>query len=299
MRSFQAASGPASPQVLPPGASLGQVIEAVNSNSARVQSYYTPNARVTAAGLPTLRADIAMQPTRRFRLRADTPLTGAEVDLGSNEEEFWFWVRRAEPPALYYSRHDQFVGSAAQQILPIDPQWLVDAMGLVRFDPAAQHVGPTPIRGDRLEIRSHLLDSGDDRVKVTVVDATRAWVLEQHIYTAEGQRVGSALASQFRYDPVLGISLPSRIHVQMPQAQLDLTIDAGDFQLNGLSTEAQQLWTRPQYSGYPEINLAHFAPPPGSPPATSARHSATSDSPPPGNPPHRWKQPLTRVPRGY
>ena len=52
---------------------------------------------------------------RRVRLQAETSATGPEVDLGSNEEVFWFWVNRNEPPAVYFDRHSQRAGSAAQK----------------------------------------------------------------------------------------------------------------------------------------------------------------------------------------
>ena len=41
----------------------------------------------------------------RCGCRRRTALTGPEVDLGSNDELFWFWVRRNEPPAVYFARH--------------------------------------------------------------------------------------------------------------------------------------------------------------------------------------------------
>ena len=44
-------------------------------------------------------ADIAFQRPRSFRL-VGAKFIGPEVDLGSNDELLWFWVKRAQPPAL-------------------------------------------------------------------------------------------------------------------------------------------------------------------------------------------------------
>ena len=57
--------------------------------------------RSAGGAFPRLRASVAFQRPRRFRLRADTGLTGTELDLGSNDDLFWFWVRREQPPAMY------------------------------------------------------------------------------------------------------------------------------------------------------------------------------------------------------
>ena len=101
------------PRVLPPSATVEQVIQAVNQNNGQIQSYSTTTATISGPGWPTLRASIAFQRPRLFRLRAETGLTGPEVDLGSNEQIFWFWVRRNQPPGVYFCRHEQFATSRA------------------------------------------------------------------------------------------------------------------------------------------------------------------------------------------
>ena len=86
------------PQVLPPGAGLEQVIAAVNRNNSQIQALYSSSATISGPGYPTLRAHIAYQRQRNFRLKADG--FGPEVDLGSNDQYFWFWIKRsqAQPP---------------------------------------------------------------------------------------------------------------------------------------------------------------------------------------------------------
>ena len=79
---------------------------------------------------------------KRFRLRAETGITGPELDLGSNDEVYWMWVKRADRPAVYWGRHDQFYQSAARDLLPVPPDWLIEALGVVQLDPTGQHEGP-------------------------------------------------------------------------------------------------------------------------------------------------------------
>ena len=150
--------GPPAPDILVPASSLDQIIAAVNGNAQKIQSYQTNNATINipgSLGIPTLRGNIAAMRPGRVRLEATTALTGSEVDLGSNDELFWFWVRRNEPPAVYYARHSQTAGSAAQQLMPIDPQWLLDALGMAEFKPTDRHEGPLPTDRNRVEIKSY------------------------------------------------------------------------------------------------------------------------------------------------
>jgi len=249
--------GPPAPEVLLGGSSLDQVTAAVNQNASRIVSYQTNNASITVPGmpgLPRLRGNIAAQQPGKVRLQASTALTGAEVDLGSNDELFWFWVKRNEPPALYFSRHDQFAGSAARQVMPIEPQWLLDALGMMQFSPNDRHEGPFPYGEGNLEIRSIIQTRGGQMSKSTIIDGRRAWVLEQHVYDAAGTLVASTRASGHRYYPAAGVSLPQDIELRLPAAQLSLSIDVGTVQLNALS-DNRALWSLPVMSGYPQIDL--------------------------------------------
>jgi len=270
-----AASGPPAPEVLLTGSSLDQVVAAVNQNAARVVSYQSNNASITVPGMPgipLLRGKLAAQQPGRVRLEASTALTGAEVDLGSNDELFWFWVKRNEPPALYFSRHDQFAGSAAQQVMPIEPQWLLDAMGMMQFSPNDRHEGPFPHGDGTLEIRSIIQTRGGQMSKSTVIDARRAWVLEQHVYDPTGTLVASTRARSHTYHPAAGVSLPQTIELRLPAAQLALSIDVGTVQLNQLSDNSE-IWRLPVLSGYPQIDLG--ASPPGA--VAPMRSAGSSD----------------------
>ena len=275
-RSFRnpfATYGPPAPEVLLLGSSLDQVIAAVNQNSGRIHSYQSNNASITIPGMPgipILRGNLAAQRPGRVRLQASTSLTGPEVDLGSNDDLFWFWVKRNEPPALYFSRHDQFVGSSAQQVMPIDPKWLHDALGMGQFFPNEQHEGPWPHGNGTLEIRSIVQTRSGTITKRTVIDAKRAWVLEQHIYDHTGTLLASARSLSHRYYPTQGVSLPQEIDLRLPVAQLALTIDVGTVELNQLG-ENPALWSLPAMSGYPQIDLGSS--PPGAVPAMGSAGS--------------------------
>ena len=128
--------------MLPPSPTIEQVIQAVNQNNSRIQSFMTNQATLSVPGLPTLRASVAFERPWRLRLRGDTGLTGPEIDLGSNDELFWFWVRRNQPPAIFFCRHDQFAACPARQMIPIEPKWLIEALGVAELDPGLPYQGP-------------------------------------------------------------------------------------------------------------------------------------------------------------
>ena len=63
---FLSPYSPAMPRVLPVTPTLADVISVVNSNSSRIQSLYTTDAEIYVPGLPTTRANIALDRPRRF-----------------------------------------------------------------------------------------------------------------------------------------------------------------------------------------------------------------------------------------
>ncbi len=244
------------PRALPPSASLAQVIDVVNDNSARVQSLSTNRATITMPGFPSLNANIAFQRPRSFRLVGQKFLS-AELDVGSNDQLLWFWLRRAQPPAMFYCRHEQFATSAARQIIPVEPEWLIEALGVVTFDKAGPIEGPSPVGSGRLEVKTRSITAGTAASRLTIIDDSRGIVLEQHVYDAQGVRIASAVMSKHVRDPASGVTLPRHVEIQMPPANLTLGVDMADLQVNQLTASPQELFTKPVYEGYNEVDLGN------------------------------------------
>jgi hypothetical protein len=260
------------PRVLPPSPTIAQVIEVVNRNNSQIQSFSTNQASIGGRGFPTLRASVAFQRPQRFRLRAETGLTGTEIDLGSNDELFWFWRRREQPPAVYFCRHEQFGTCQAKQAIPFEPAWLIEALGVAEFDPSLPHEGPKPLPNDRLQIVTRRNTPEGPAAKVTIVDGSQGWILQQDIYDARGRLVARSVASQHRVDPASGLVMPRVVQIDCPPAQLSMRLDLGNVQINRLSGDSSALWSMPSYPGSPLVDLA--APgvpgPVGQMPATAA-----------------------------
>lgn len=251
-------AGPTAPAVLNPAATAAEVVAAINANADRVQTYQAASASIAlpeSGGLALVSASIAVEKPSRFRLRGTTAITGPEIDLGSNEERFWIWARRNDPPALYTARHDQWASSPLRNDVPIEPAWLVDALGLTRVDPATVTSGPTPTGAGQVELRCRVPSAGGPRTRVLVVDAQTAEVREQHVYDSTGALAASVRADRFRYDPAVGVSLPERVRVTAPGAGLELTINTGPVILNAPVGDAGALWRMPELGDYPVYDL--------------------------------------------
>jgi hypothetical protein len=277
--------GVAQPRVLPPTPTMADVAAVVNGNTARVQSLATDDASISVPFMPSLRARLYFERPKRFRLLGDTGLTGPEVDLGSNDDLFWFWAKRSPQPAVFYCRHDQFNNSLARDLLPVEPEWLIEALGLVTLDLATPHEGPLRVGRGRLQVTSWADTPRGRMLKVLEVDESQGWVVAQHLYTEGRQRIATALASGHGRDPASGVTLPSRIEIETPASEtspkFSLRIDLRNVRVNQLTAEPQ-LWTMPTGYGPPvdmaDPNLRLRAP--GEPPAPAV---APTVAPPPAS----------------
>ncbi|MCS7237999.1 MAG: hypothetical protein NZ899_06990 [Thermoguttaceae bacterium] len=242
------------PTVLPPSPTLDQVIWAVNRNSTAIYNFQTDRAVLSGRDFPSLRAMIVFERPLRLRLRAGTGVTGLELDLGSNDELFWVWVRR--DPQLYFCRHAEFAHSAVAQQFPLDPRWVVDALGLVELDPTSQHEGPHPLDARRLRVVSHIATPTGPRTRVVIVDSQTAAVLEQLVYDSQGRLLALARGMRHRRDPLSGLIMPQVVYIESPAFELALQVDLGPVRINRPLEAAPDIWQMPRYEGWVPVDLA-------------------------------------------
>lgn len=244
------------PRTLPAQPTREQIIAAIEDNTSRVRSYAATQAVLVVPGVPRLSAQVACEPPRRFRLRAQTSLTGNELDIGSNDDLFWLWIRRHDPPIMLFCEHDKYDQSSARQVLPIRAEWMPELLGLVRFSPQHRHEGPFMTADGRLEIRS-TIDSPDEQlVRSIILHPMTGLVEEQHLFTSTGTRLASVRASRHRVDPGSGAALPRLIDVSWPGSGIEFTLEVTSLVTNVPSTDPSQLWQMPAYDGYDPIDLA-------------------------------------------
>ena len=239
---------------------LTEVVAAVNQNSAAVRQLHTDEATVKIEGVPmSLRANLAIERPRHIRFRADTGLTGAEMDLGSNNDLFWIWIKQSKPPAVLFARHEQFAQSPVKNMIPIEPDWLVEALGLMQLDPNSELEGPYPYNTDHVEIRQQVRRPSGDITKRIVVHGRYGWIVLQEVYDAQQRLLASAQASGHQYDPNHKVSLPRTVDIKLPPAQIAFRLTVNEFLINQLNASTQ-LWTMPQINGYPPVDLTRVQP---------------------------------------
>src|SRR4051794_36871610 len=94
-----------------PKVQAAQLVAYLNQQATalRAVEYTDVKLSATEAGkdYPTLRdCYLAAARPRNFRLECGTAFTSKELDLGSNDREFWMYAKRLEGPNYFYCTHD-------------------------------------------------------------------------------------------------------------------------------------------------------------------------------------------------
>lgn len=235
---------------------LEQLVATINANSRPIENIQTQSATLSAPGVPTLGANLTLEPPRRVRLQAGlTSISGTDLDLGGNDELFWMHSKWMRPPAILYARHDDYRKSPARRMLPIEPNWLPEAFGIMNIGAADRVSGPTAPRPGHLELRTNVPTANGEMTKITVIDDRYGLILQQNVYDERGQLIATADLSQHRYYEELDVSLPLLVEMRLPPAQLSFRLEVGEYYINRVIEDPERRFAMPE-TGDQKIDLA-------------------------------------------
>jgi hypothetical protein len=186
-----------------------------------------------------------------------------EVDLGSNDQEFWFWIKRADPPRQYYCTYkDLEEGRVRHLPFPFQPEWILEAMGLGQYGPATRYQLVVEPEVYKLVERTKS-PQGTDVRKVIVIQRRAAQgnapqVTEYLLLDdATSKEICSAHVTAVQRDPRSLAALPYRIELRWPAARLKLAMRLDGMTVNAPIPQPEAVFVRrPQ--GVPAVDLARL-----------------------------------------
>jgi hypothetical protein len=118
------------------------LVEYLNSNAKRVQAIQCNSvigdARQGLIG--GIGFDGVMVFEKPHNLRFKAKVAGIPgVDIGSNSDEFWFWVSKMEPPHVYHCAYADLAKGNVPMPFPFQPDFLIAAMGVQEYNPQGKY----------------------------------------------------------------------------------------------------------------------------------------------------------------
>jgi hypothetical protein len=206
------------PNVEPKAADL---VAYLNDNSRKVPGLFCKNVVIEAkqGGQPIgMDALMACEKSRNFRMKAK--VAGSEVaDFGSNQEEFWYWVSKAEPPYVYHGKYADMKNAPVQLPIPFQPDIVIAALGIGEYDPNAKYEVRTS--KDYVELLEPSVSiQGKTVWKVTVfnrgaVTTAKPQVVAYRLIDDKGKDIAVATITSAEVHRESGAVLPKSLHLTL------------------------------------------------------------------------------------
>jgi hypothetical protein len=239
----------------PPGGvpTAASLVDYLNDNSRRIQSLRCTDIDITASqGIQsfTIRGQMMAMKQRNFILAA-TALGSPVVDIGSNDNEFWFWSSKATPPYQFYCSYKDFEEGRVRELpFPFAPEWLLEVLNMGNYGPADRFTVEADNKSVRL-IEKTKSPQGQAVRKVIVmnrrpVNAPAPQITGFYLYDDVTQKeICSAQILEVQLDRVSGALVPKKLALSMPSQGAKLTMAMSNMsvnpQLNPASFQRQPL----------------------------------------------------------
>jgi hypothetical protein len=288
---------------------LDRFVAEHNQNAERIQSLTAKPSIGVAGRVMRASADgrLALERPRNFKLELSS-MNDKKADIGSNDEEFWFWVQNDKDHSIYWCRYGDLDASS----LAIDhqPDWIIEALGLRLITPAeAAQLKPRKGRETGTTELSFppTRSAGETYTRMMVVwDKTRR-IKEHRIYTGNGPKpqllaradvknfkefeTGGTIADEPNASKTTTTTtatadspetcyLPENVRLEWTRDQLALDVLMHDVKVNQFdSARSAALFIEPSIPGYERVNLAELS----RRQSRDGRTSVRQTLPPPGS----------------
>jgi hypothetical protein len=251
---------------------LDQFIAEHNRNADLVQSLEAKPTIAVRAKAMHVQADgrLGMLRPQSFKLEL-THMGQKKADIGSNDDEFWFWVQSEEDRSIYWCNYKD-LGSSILSVT-YQPDWIMEALGLKPITPeeadairvektdnpnlSALVFPLTKTRGESYQ-RMMIVSNYTRKVKayrICATDRSRTVLAEAVIPGYKDFDLEKSDSGAFQ-----SCYLPESLTLEWKKDQLTLNVALKDVTVNRFDTSrAAAIFVEPTPPGYQRVNLADMA----------------------------------------
>lgn len=163
-----------------------EIIKKVNSNNAAIQSYVADMDIVLRKRALTFTAvgKSYYEKPKSYRLQTTNVRTNQlGSDIGSNNDIFWFWIRRLDPNTMHFSKYKDLMNTNLPDSL--QPNIMMDTLGIGQINTKR-----TSIRTENSIIIVQEITTSprqQEIIKVTLVDPDRPAIKGFRLYSRSGK----------------------------------------------------------------------------------------------------------------
>jgi hypothetical protein len=259
--------GDRQPPQLPPNTKVPEAAALVNYLNQQSAHMQTVRAKVDmdckAEGQSiALGGMMGCQKPRDFRLKANV-LGQPAVDIGSNNNEFWYWISKAPQPYVYHCAYRDLATGTVRVPFPFQPDMVVSALGLAEYDVKGVYEVKANPRTLEL-IQDTVSPSGQPVKKIVVFNRMlsapgQPQVLAHVLRDSKGGLICQAHIQRVQVERTTGATVPTRMMIEWPAQKITMRLDLSDVMVNTIDrTTASAMFSRAGLA-YATFDLARGA----------------------------------------
>ena len=163
------------------------ILKIANERNVKIKSFICTDidVRIERNGSKhKLSGSMMYEKDRNFRLNVSS-FFGKELDMGSNNEQFWVWSRRVDPKAtMFFADHDNLYKTRLRT--PFVPLWIMNALGYRVIDPNEDQAYFKETEEHLIVSRNVISPTGEPLVKRAYIDKKTHRVVAYYLYGTDG-----------------------------------------------------------------------------------------------------------------
>jgi hypothetical protein len=251
-----------------------QLVGYLNERASRLESitYYHVSLRAFEKGIPTpaLTGTMGCAQPRNFRLIAKGGLAG-DLDLGSNSDQFWAYVKATGSPLFIYASYADFESGRAQLPagMPFEPDWVMQVVGMTTLPPGQNYSVATNDRErtytlswsartpQGMDVKKEIIFEGD------AATATRPQVRKHLVKDAKTGKVICTADVKRAQTTQLGTGVmqyPTQVSLRWEEQKFEMDLSLSEAKLNEPQSAemSARRFQMPRNLGTNPINLAEY-----------------------------------------
>lgn len=177
---------------------LSLAVERINKKNKKIKSILTENISIKINQKTSINVfgNLFMEKDKNFRLKIFHSFSGMEMDIGSNNEIFWFWSKRMTPPCLYFAKHENIKKTMLKA--PLNPMWIMESLGLNYIETKNKEFKKIE---DKWAIIEKSVASTGELVKIaTLIDSEKDLILGKYLYDNNYNLIASSEIIKNQFD---------------------------------------------------------------------------------------------------
>ena len=209
---------------------------------------------------------LVCQKPRNFRLKGSA-FGKPAVDIGSNKDEFWYWISQAKPvPYVFHCSYDALGRGNVRLPFPFQPDMIIAALGIGEYNPNGKYQVVMGKNYFEL-VEDAVSPEGQPVKKATVFNKTtvsaergQPQVIAHVLRDMQGKTICQATIHEVQVKD--RAVLPRRLTLDWPAQKMRMKMTLSDVSVvNNLdSNRADRLFQRSDLSNLPSFDLARRVP---------------------------------------